>query len=153
MTDRIDIAGPDLKARTQHDPSPCPAWCSGAGQCDAAPSPGYEDMRLGEHVSVTARMRSIYGVPIEIGLVEAADEPGRTQVLLALPFDTRNMLGPGMTEEETNRMPASKARWLGQSTYLEPEEARMLARFLLEAAQEWERLAASTTAGTNDAHG
>ncbi len=45
-----------------------------------------------------------------------------------------------MTGQEAHRLSPVDLRWEGRHTLLEPEEARMLARFVVEAADEWQRL-------------
>jgi hypothetical protein len=113
-----------------------PAWCQKGTGCDARPN---EHGPEGDHVQLTETMRSRWGDPIEVGLIAPADVPGRPRIMLAVPFDGQDMVAPGMTEEETLLLGRAKLRALGETVRLDPEEARMLARFLVEAADEWER--------------
>jgi hypothetical protein len=114
-----------------------PAWCTGPTGCDARPA---ENGPAGDHVELTETMRSRWGNPIEVGLIAPADTPGRPRIMLAVPFDGSDMIAPGMTEEETERLNRAQLRALGETVRLDPEEARMLARFLVEAADAWERV-------------
>jgi hypothetical protein len=114
-----------------------PAWCTGPTGCDARPA---ENGLAGDHVRLTETMRSRWGDPIEVGVIAEAESPCRALIMLAVPFDGSDMIAPGMTEEETERLDRAQLRALGETVRLEPEEARMLARFLVQAADEWEQV-------------
>jgi hypothetical protein len=115
-----------------------PAWCDERHQCGARFDDEHDDL-VGDHVALTEAFRTRYGDPIEVGITSDAVDREHAMVVLAVPFDTQNMVAPGLTEEETNALTPAQARSLGELVRLEPEEARMLARFLMAAADEWER--------------
>jgi hypothetical protein len=115
-----------------------PSWCTTLTGCDARFG---EHGPQGDHVELTETMRSRWGDPIEVGLIAPADDVGRPRIMLAVPFDSRDMVAPGLTEEETAALGRAELRDLGETVRLDPEEARMLARFLVQAADEWERAA------------
>ena len=122
-----------------------PDWCDGrrplaSNHCDAAAVDRYPGMVQGEHVRVLDSVQSHYGPRIDLGLVAAADDGDRVAVLLSVPFDNEGCIPAGMTEQEADQLTRGQLRWLGQHVYLRPEEARMLARLLGEAADEWDRV-------------
>lgn len=100
-----------------------------------------ENLLIGTHVCLTQHMRALYGTPLEVGVAAYGDDPQHVTVMLALPFDSQDFIAPGMSEEETSLLTPAELRRFGVSTFLQPEEARMLARFLVEAADERDRLA------------
>lgn len=117
-----------------------PPWCPGHG-CDVHPAAGHPALMIGTHVRTTEHMRVIHGTRLEVGVAAYGDEPQHITVMLSMPFRADEMLAPGMSEDETNQLTPADLRMLGETTLLEPEEARMLARFLVEAADERDRLA------------
>jgi hypothetical protein len=131
----------DQPSTTTREEVEHPAWCFGSSHCTAKTEPEYPRMVLGDHLKVTERFRSIWGQPYKVGVVQAGDSSDHLRVMLALPFDDQDSIAPGMTEEETDRLTPAQLLDLGQVMHLQPEEARMLARFLVEAADERDRLA------------
>lgn len=84
-----------------------PAWCFGPGHCDARIHPKFPTL----------------------GIIDPADTRDRgPRVLLSV-------VNPELAGEREDMSPVELRR-CSEVTMLEPEEARMLARFLIEAADE-----------------
>lgn len=111
-----------------------PHWCA-HGYCEVQPDPDFPTHPWGEHIGVVGPpLHAGSGNELQVGLSGGAFDGLYVHLTLAGSTDCEG------EEEET--------RWRrGERAWLEPEEARLLARRLLAAADEWEQVVAGR-AGT-----
>jgi hypothetical protein len=101
-------------AATEH-----PAWCGGRGWCTV----GQGWPTIEEHYSGETPIRTLFGVDLYVGLTSAPD--GRDTAVALRAND-----------------PGDAGRGYDLVAHLEPEEAELLARRLVECAAEWRQVRA-----------
>lgn len=112
-----------------------PAFCLDGHWCDVRRQehPDGWVYEYGTHARVLTSWTSLYGRRTHIALVVEALEGDGPFVQVMFPHDEGDL---GWTGEE---MTVKAARWSAPENRLEPEEARLLARYLIEAADACER--------------
>jgi hypothetical protein len=114
-----------------------PSWCHRA-LCEATwipdPNGGGPGFEAGSHVSqVYSRMHANDGHEVLVDVVQGAADR-QPMVLVRVPSD-EDELPEDLPVAERRKETLRRGEWIR----LEPEEARMLARYLNVAAEEWER--------------